>query len=407
MDLTKLTTYSFQVKITVLFSDSSYIDISEYFKKFRISFDYLNHIFPLILLQLSIPPEIILKIQNDKDDVKFEISIDKIRSDDNNTLTEIFFDSFSYIPIKMDDSPLNISSSLLSDNSVSYQYDNFEMILFPEKGLLLNKPIISGIYRNCTILDVLVSLCNKLDTKLNIYQIDNRKTYKQIILRPGNILQNIRHLNNVYGMYTTGSNICYTLDKLNIQPNDIRRYKNINNSIHIYVRFSANEANSNKLIKGIYTDEFGRKIINCQISDIICYNSDKLLKEIMGNKLYEFYSNNEETIGLRTDEFYNKDKEKPKTKVYRNKYDNLLKENEFKENIRNTQMIQMSFNNLDINLEDVNKLFVFHFDNINYTKFDGNYQLCYNLINLDYDNKGYSGLKGSLYLKKLVSNKLD
>lgn len=404
MDFTQLTTYNFKISVTVLFSDSTYNDISQYVSKLRVSANFLNHIFPLFLIQFNIPPEFILKIQDDEN-VKFKIGMIKAANDDENNLTSEYFKSVLYTYIKMDRSPLNITDNITSEDSASYQYDRFEMILFPEDALALNKPIVSGAYRNCTVLDSIIALTNKLNTSLDIYQPDNRQVYNQIILKPTNVLQNIRHINNIYGLYTSGFNFFYTLDKLNIFPMDIRRYKNINNTNHIYVRFTTDEADSSKLNRGMYYDENGKRIINCRVDDVIHHDSNKLVKELMGNKLFNFYSNEKELINLRTSTLYDEN-EKVKTKVYRNKYNNLLKENEFKQNIINTDMIEMSFTNMDFNLNDLNRLFIFNFDNDNYTKYNGNYQLCYILLSFDYDTQGYSGIKGSLYLKKINNTSL-
>ena len=408
MNYSKLLLYTYTFEIKALFSDDSeVINISPYFNKFKISSNFVEDIFPLLICQFKLLPEIILKIQNDPD-VKFSLEIFAIEDTDDE-LESIYLSKQILKPIRMTRTPLDISDELevvdeedSTQNELTYTTETFEMILLPKDSLILNKQLISGVYHNATVLDALVNLTNKLDTKVNIIQPDNKVSYSQIILKPGNILSNIRFIDQVYGFYNTGLSMFYTFDELVIGPQDNRRFSSSNDTIDIYIKFPSKNNTEEDITYGYYMDTNGKKIINANISDILSNDYKTSLKEIMGNNLKNFYENNIEREGLREDDFSDENKI-GKTRVYKNLFNNIQKEEEFKEKIKNSKLLFFNFTGMNIGIEDINRKFLLHFDNDLYSEeYDGTYNLMKMILSFDKGTtSGIVGLTGTCFLRKI------
>ena len=405
LDLNKLSTYVFKPEINILFSNGEIFNATDFFYKFDMNFNPFKNIFPYFKLVLSLNLEDIVRIQKDNN-ATVTISIKKKADTDEIGYYDYYMEKKEFKIILNEKTPVDYGeTSLITTSDKKHQnvFKNYTMVLLPKELMENNKKVVSGIYKDCTVLDVLISLINKLNIKnYEIIQPDNRIKYNQIILLPNTILSNLRHINDNYGIYMTGSTICSTLDKFLIVPKDQRRYKTKDNRNIVNVNFNSSAKNEKATKIGCYKDG-NTKFFNTNLNNIYIKDNSKLFEELLGNNLTFFYEDEKDNYNYRELELMDINKSTTtKTKVYKNTFNNIQKEHELFKNIDENKILYFNFTNLDIDLNDVNQMFQFLFDNGHYGNiYNGEYLLENIKISFTTDSVGYANIKGLGILKKL------
>lgn len=371
MDFEKLKSTAYNCKVAVLFSDNTREFIDEYIHIFTIYMPLTTDIFPKIRMKLSIEPTIAIRMQNDEN---FKISLSIKRRYVEEAESYLYDDELDtiLIPLSRTTTPLDITDSVIindeNSNKTKYQYESFEMILMTEECYNVNKQLTSGVFHNTNVLNVLGSLTQGIGSNILMEQPDNDKVYEQIPLLPYNAFINIQYLNEVYGIYKTGFKMFYGFNNFFVTSKKF--YDPKNGSVNIYVRFP-----SSKKAEAYYTIGSYRHgndvIINTSIHNIGVSDTSYMNEVIGNNNLYFSTIDND----LRKVSKESNNTKKNKTKLYVNKFNNKMKEEELT-NINSREIIQLAFSNIELNVNDCNKKFKFFFDSSYYSdRLNGDYTL--------------------------------
>ncbi|WRM43449.1 hypothetical protein [Staphylococcus phage LY01] len=383
----------FNIKLIALYSDGTTDDLSQFIKRSRIEMNFQEYIMPYYRFILRLPKETIIKINKDRDKVVFSFASDMITTDsESESLSVPFYEEIILKPLMDLSNPVNYDDRVTrTDEDQKHLFDRYELVAISEETLKTNKPIVSGIYNNCTVSEVVVDLLSNLkNRKIYLHEIDNNKIYEQIILLPANVYDNIKFIDDVYGIYNreikmfnheTGLNI---LPMSGFDPNEIGKVK-------IEIRFPSNQTNE-EIIEGSYeqiseeNDLVRNKNIITKINNVSLVDNTRLFNELIGSEINLFGMSNEtEYTKLNT---YRRDMEDRnghinKVKVYDDIYDNPYSlEKEF--NNSKDIILKIQLNDIDLTMEDTFKQFDIEFFNEYYKHYNGFYELL--SINQEYKN---------------------
>ncbi|QQO92832.1 hypothetical protein CPT_Madawaska_182 [Staphylococcus phage Madawaska] len=383
----------FNIKLIALYSDGTTDDLSQFIKRSRIEMNFQEYIMPYYRFILRLPKETIIKINKDRDKVVFSFASDMITTDaESESLSIPFYEEIILNPLMDLSNPVNYDDRVTrTDEDQKHLFDRYELVAISEETLKTNKPIVSGIYNNCTVSEVVTDLLSNLKNReIYLHEIDNNKIYEQIILLPANVYDNIKFIDDVYGIYNreikmfnheTGLNI---LPMSGFDPNDIGKVK-------VEIRFPSNQTDE-EIIEGSYEqiseedDLVRNKNIVTRINNVSLVDNTRLFNELIGSEINLFGMDNEtEYTKLNTYRRDMEDRNGPinKVKVYDDIYDNPYSlEKEF--NNSKDIILKIQLNDIDLTMEDTFKQFDIEFFNEYYKHYNGFYELL--SINQEYKN---------------------
>ncbi|QQM14717.1 hypothetical protein CPT_MarsHill_183 [Staphylococcus phage MarsHill] len=383
----------FNIKLIALYSDGTTDDLSQFIKRSRIEMNFQEYIMPYYRFILRLPKETIIKINKDRDKVVFSFASDMITTDaESESLSIPFYEEIILKPLMDLSNPVNYDDRVTrTDEDQKHLFDRYELVAISEETLKTNKPIVSGIYNNCTVSEVVTDLLSNLKNReIYLHEIDNNKIYEQIILLPANVYDNIKFIDDVYGIYNreikmfnheTGLNI---LPMSGFDPNDIGKVK-------VEIRFPSNQTDE-EIIEGSYEqiseedDLVRNKNIVTRINNVSLVDNTRLFNELIGSEINLFGMDNEtEYTKLNTYRRDMEDRNGPinKVKVYDDIYDNPYSlEKEF--NNSKDIILKIQLNDIDLTMEDTFKQFDIEFFNEYYKHYNGFYELL--SINQEYKN---------------------
>lgn len=383
----------FNIKLIALYSDGTTDDLSQFIKRSRIEMNFQEYIMPYYRFILRLPKETIIKINKDRDKVVFSFSSDMITTDaESESLSVPFYEEIILKPLMDLSNPVNYDDRVTrTDEDQKHLFDRYELVAISEETLKTNKPIVSGIYNNCTVSEVVTDLLSNLKNReIYLHEIDNNKIYEQIILLPANVYDNIKFIDDVYGIYNreikmfnheTGLNI---LPMSGFDPNEIGKVK-------VEIRFPSNQTDE-EIIEGSYEqiseedDLVRNKNIVTRINNVSLVDNTRLFNELIGSEINLFGMDNEsEYTKLNTYRRDMEDRNGPinKVKVYDDIYDNPYSlEKEF--NNSKDIILKIQLNDIDLTMEDTFKQFDIEFFNEYYKHYNGFYELL--SINQEYKN---------------------
>ncbi|QXN67976.1 hypothetical protein FPHOBKDP_00226 [Listeria phage LPJP1] len=383
MDYSRITKKTFNLRSKFLFSDGNMFDASEYIRLTKIDIDFQNYKMPLISLVYKLPVSVMVSLQEDSEKFVVSLGASSIDADTANSyINDIFLGDIILKPLIIDKRAINISDRLTQDTTdTNYQYEEFECLCVPEICLSINKYNTSGIYSNTNVTEVITRLLTLLPVRTYLSSPDNQKIYDQLALIPGNILTNISHINNAYGIYNDSLKVFMSYNKLVITPMSSMEIVESGN-IRIDVKIPVNANPEDQNIMGTYSETnqlngITDKYINTKINSVVIMDQTELYAELYGTNNIIF---NRDMIGLEKDSYQIdsiKDRNGTinKTIVYENKYDNKNLQEYTKQITENNTILRFSFNNMDINIDDCFKKFTITFDSEYYNKYNGDYQV--------------------------------
>ncbi|UAJ17017.1 hypothetical protein UFVDC4_00090 [Staphylococcus phage vB_SauM-UFV_DC4] len=374
----------FNIKLIALYSDGTTDDLSQFIKRSRIEMNFQEYIMPYYRFILRLPKETIIKINKDRDKVVFSFASDMITTDaESESLSVPFYEEIILKPLMDLSNPVNYDDRVTrTDEDQKHLFDRYELVAISEETLKTNKPIVSGIYNNCTVSEVVTDLLSNLKNReIYLHEIDNNKIYEQIILLPANVYDNIKFIDDVYGIYNreikmfnheTGLNI---LPMSGFDPNEIGKVK-------VEIRFPSNQTDE-EIIEGSYEqiseedDLVRNKNIVTRINNVSLVDNTRLFNELIGSEINLFGMDNEsEYTKLNTYRRDMEDRNGPinKVKVYDDIYDNPYSlEKEF--NNSKDIILKIQLNDIDLTMEDTFKQFDIEFFNEYYKHYNGFYEL--------------------------------
>lgn len=220
-DKDTLIQYRYQIRLFILFSDDSIMSIEpERVTSIEIENMYETGKLPVFKLSILVEPSDFFKIIKDKNDVQFQVRVQKyginLKTRKKTLVKDIINDTFGLL---IDENPEDLELELRKrKNDNKHKIENVTNIM---DIYLFKKEIVSGIsqpsniiVRNTTLPSLVTQLLYQAGCrKVLMSPFDNITEYDRILLPPQSIYDNIKWLDNYYGFYKTGSMIFFGLDK--------------------------------------------------------------------------------------------------------------------------------------------------------------------------------------------------
>lgn len=396
--------YTYKIEMYLSYSNGDSEDVSNLLKSITVNNNYEKYVFPIITANFSLTSEMFIRIQNN-DNLKLTMNI--VRYVDISINNEGISMPFDYylkdivmIPINKNRSPIDVDT-FNTEVVTSVPNISIDLALMLEDNLKINKFVASGIYRDCTMEDIITFLLNDISNKLVFQKPDNQYTLDQVILIPNNIIMNIRYINDVYGIYNSGMNLFFGMKNYYL----ISKLNNIdtpyigNNYKDVVLNILDNSDDPSGIIgQGSYKDNESLSYnVKSSTNTIFVNNNNFSMNEVYGNKDV-ILSNNVDGINMRE---YNIDNTREKKKIFYNRYDNHFKENEFLNTITNSTLINYTFKDIDLDCVDCNKIYKLVFSNHQYKHLEGKYQIIKNQYIFNVDSKGNANVDGNILLRKI------
>lgn len=370
--------------------------------------------FPIMRLDLSLATDLYYKILHNKISVKFQIRLQKYTFDPQNSKAgikkDVFNDTFilaidentPFLDKSAFDAAMVLSSDTTTKGSIPVTVggNNFSFYLYKEHDLTYSSYIINSILSSDNMSNTIAfMLASTGFTRTLMSPLDNKSTYSQIIIPPITFLGNLIYLDQQYGFYKKGSVIFFDLPCLyilNRTPTCTAFRKGEYKKTVFNIKDSLDPGQFNV---GSYDDESqSTTFINVNFSNVSMSSVNTVKDYIDGvhrviiNPTDATISKKKSTSTYRGDGTY---------KVMYNKYDNsYLDSAELAEIQSNDNVVQLGFNNLDMDSITPNKEFVLKFDDSSIQKkVGGSYRLSKSVMVLQ--NKGdYYDISGMGIFKK-------
>lgn len=393
MDEKKLKFYRYKVEsLNILFpgeTEPTTVD-ANFVTSISIEHDYDNDYFPIINLSVNLKPKVYFKILKNKLDVKFRLRVQKFISnkDDNNFnfVTDIINDIFS---VFIDENTPFIDEKLYdttkategTETNLQDVNQNYTFFIFKEKDLSQTKNLINNVISEASMTDVITYIISTSGfNKVLMTKLENKNSYKQIIIPPMTLLGSLNYLEEQYGFYSTGALIFFDYDCAYIIDSSpkcstyrIGEYKQTIFTIN-------SSTNANRFTPGCYINDDERKFyINITPDSININNLSVVGDQIDGNNMLIINPNS----GVAT-------KNESKTiqrgtgtyKILVNRFGNEFSNNVAK--IRKSEtsnIVNIVISNFDVNALTPNKEFLFIFEESSLNQIHGGtYRLCSNKI---------------------------
>jgi len=346
--------------------------------------DFDNDYFPVFKLSVAIEPKIYFKILSNKLKIRFRLRMQKFAYDGNkefqfkkdmvNTIFCVYidentpyFDEKTYIESK------KVERTGLTPRDLSNVYSFY---LFKESDLDNSKKIINNVITNSNLTDTITYLLSTCGMKnVLMTPLDNKNVYKEILLPPLTLLNNLLYLNEQYGFYNKGALIFFDLLMMYIIDCNSKCTAFVKEE---YVRtiFNIKESNDpNSFTTGSFVMEKEKENhVNVLSNNVNIYSGSVVADQLMGNNFIIIDPKQGSVQNI-----------KPETvqrgvgtyQVLVNNYANEYSNNDAKtRKIENNTIINLSISDFNIDAITPNKEFVFIFDN---TKINSSYSGSYRL----------------------------
>ena len=192
-------------------------------KSLMIINDYIENIFPIVQLKVSMDYETYYEIIRNKDNVKIRINIQKYYtkvSDVEKSLKSQYLNTTFTLILDDDDEDLYTDirkkNNVEGDDSTSlYDQDNeVEFYLFKSSLVKASKKKINKILKNCNVTNAVALVMDKMGIdNLLMSRSPNDTEYSEIIIPPLKATQAISYIDTFYGLYPTGSMLFFGVDR--------------------------------------------------------------------------------------------------------------------------------------------------------------------------------------------------
>lgn len=218
-----VTQYRYTVYMNILYSDGSVENIdSNNITGISVEDYYENSRLPIFRLSLIMEYNTIFKIIKDKNDILFQIRLQKyhcrVGTKHKSLVSDVFNKTFG---IYIDETPEDLQRKIkrMSGNKsdtkkLDKMTNSMDIYLFDcdiVNGLLKSSNMIINNIDINTLVSYLLYQANC--KKILMSPVDNRNIYDTIILPPQSIYENIKYLDAYYGFYKTGMLLYFGLDR--------------------------------------------------------------------------------------------------------------------------------------------------------------------------------------------------
>ena len=398
-----------RLELTAVFPNGKSVDLTEDLKRVRIENSPSSSTMTVFRFILNTFSDNILNIQQNSSRVCFNLKGTYSNLSGGTTSTSSnLFEPIILKPLLMDKNIIP-SKDLLGPSNTGKRI-RYEFAAVSESALQTNKVTVSGCYRNVTMAEVLVSLLSKTGKRLYIDQPTNSVKYPQVPLLPGNIINNIYHLDNIYGIYDDNLNIYNYYNAIIVAPSRFSSFVG-SGSVSVLVSFkgNTNEGGEPSLTKSTMyisgdstTGVYSKNIIVDQsmvgYKDMVELNQELFGNSITltGDRIDKAYI---DSYKLKTP-FINRHGEFSKNLNMIDRFSNDTDKAILEDTIINSAVLVLSLNDVVIDQLDVFRQFKIKFDSEAHKSYEGIYRVESLIQTYNYDIKSGSSFNNLLTLRK-------
>ena len=398
-----------RLELTAVFPNGKSVDLTDDLKRVRIENSPSSSTMTVFRFILNTFSDNILNIQQNSSRVCFNLKGTYSNLSGGTTSTPSnLFEPIILKPLLMDKNIIP-SRDLLGPSNTGKRI-RYEFAAVSESALQTNKVTVSGCYRNVTMAEVLVSLLSKTGKRLYIDQPTNSVKYPQVPLLPGNIINNIYHLDNIYGIYDDNLNIYNYYNAIIVAPSRFSSFIG-SGSVSVLVSFKGNTneggepslTKSTMYISGDSTTGVYSKNIIVDQSMVGYKDTVELNQELFGNsitltgdRIDKAYI---DSYKLKTP-FINRHGEFSKNLNMIDRFSNDTDKAILEDTIINSAVLVLSLNDVVIDQLDVFRQFKIKFDSEAHKSYEGIYRVESLIQTYNYDIKSGSSFNNLLTLRK-------
>ena len=398
-----------RLELTAVFPNGKSVDLTDDLKRVRIENSPSSSTMTVFRFILNTFSDNILNIQQNSSRVCFNLKGTYSNLSGGTTSTSSnLFEPIILKPLLMDKNIIP-SKDLLGPSNTGKRI-RYEFAAVSESALQTNKVTVSGCYRNVTMAEVLVSLLSKTGKRLYIDQPTNSVKYSQVPLLPGNIINNIYHLDNIYGIYNDNLNIYNYYNAIIVTPSRFSSFVG-SGSVSVLVSFKGNNSEggepsltkSTMYISGDSTTGVYSKNIIVDQSMVGYKDTVELNQELFGNsitltgdRIDKAYI---DSYKLKTP-FINRHGEFSKNLNMIDRFSNDTDKAILEDTIINSAVLVLSLNDVVIDQLDVFRQFKIKFDSEAHKSYEGIYRVESLIQTYNYDIKSGSSFNNLLTLRK-------
>jgi len=411
IDGSKLITVKYLYELKLLVSDEVIFESDEKRGRITILEKQNNPIMdnmclPFIKVLLSVDNDELYNIQENKDVLTMDLKIKTQQFQTNEEgvtenigesilwedIFQVFVQTESITVMKTEDKTLmeNNTSMSARDN----QFYDISLVLYSMKKLNIFKKKNAFIFNECNPITALTRMLNFYGFDDVICDIpDNEESFKQIIIPKGNIKDNIKYLQDTYGIFNTGVTFFMDVNRTYILKNNNTDYA-VEDEDYNTVSVVLMEGLGSENTLGYYIDKDNGQYIMAQDKNITPQELKGVKKETFGN-LIHVYNNKLAEKSLTYDasaesweytkpykEFVNDlsniDKSDDNVKIYENSLDNdAIVIESMEKALLTSSMLGKLLLNVDLGIVNFNKVYTLHFtydENVNKLR-KGSYRL--------------------------------
>ena len=398
-----------RLELTAVFPNGKSVDLTEDLKRVRIENSPSSSTMTVFRFILNTFSDNILNIQQNSSRVCFNLKGTYSNLSGGTTSTSSnLFEPIILKPLLMDKNIIP-SKDLLGPSNTGKRI-RYEFAAVSESALQTNKVTVSGCYRNVTMAEVLVSLLSKTGKRLYIDQPTNSVKYSQVPLLPGNIINNIYHLDNIYGIYDDNLNIYNYYNAIIVTPSRFSSFVG-SGSVSVLVSFKGNTneggepslTKSTMYISGDSTTGVYSKNIIVDQTMVGYKDTVELNQELFGNSITLTGDRIDkpyiDSYKLKTP-FINRHGEFTKNLNMIDRFSNDTDKAILEDTIINSAVLVLSLNDVVIDQLDVFRQFKIKFDSEAHKSYEGIYRVESLIQTYNYDIKSGSSFNNLLTLRK-------
>ena len=398
-----------RLELTAVFPNGKSVDLTDDLKRVRIENSPSSSTMTVFRFILNTFSDNILNIQQNSSRVCFNLKGTYSNLSGGTTSTSSnLFEPIILKPLLMDKNIIP-SRDLLGPSNTGKRI-RYEFAAVSESALQTNKVTVSGCYRNVTMAEVLVSLLSKTGKRLYIDQPTNSVKYPQVPLLPGNIINNIYHLDNIYGIYDDNLNIYNYYNAIIVAPSRFSSFVG-SGSVSVLVSFKGNTneggepslTKSTMYISGDSTTGVYSKNIIVDQSMVGYKDMVELNQELFGNSITLTGDRIDkpyiDSYKLKTP-FINRHGEFSKNLNMIDRFSNDTDKAILEDTIINSAVLVLSLNDVVIDQLDVFRQFKIKFDSEAHKSYEGIYRVESLIQTYNYDIKSGSSFNNLLTLRK-------
>lgn len=398
-----------RLELTAVFPNGKSVDLTDDLKRVRIENSPSSSTMTVFRFILNTFSDNILNIQQNSSRVCFNLKGTYSNLSGGTTSTSSnLFEPIILKPLLMDKNIIP-SRDLLGPSNTGKRI-RYEFAAVSESALQTNKVTVSGCYRNVTMAEVLVSLLSKTGKRLYIDQPTNSVKYPQVPLLPGNIINNIYHLDNIYGIYNDNLNIYNYYNAIIVTPSRFSSFVG-SGSVSVLVSFKGNTneggepslTKSTMYISGDSTTGVYSKNIIVDQSMVGYKDMVELNQELFGNSITLTGDRIDkpyiDSYKLKTP-FINRHGEFSKNLNMIDRFSNDTDKAILEDTIINSAVLVLSLNDVVIDQLDVFRQFKIKFDSEAHKSYEGIYRVESLIQTYNYDIKSGSSFNNLLTLRK-------